>query len=289
MPIDKAANFPDVAHVQNGEPATEDTFARPTIDLENRTDELKAYADRLDLKVSENLNADIDLEGVVGFQDGKLAWVQDIKIFLPNRSYELSVGSHETGSLTAGDVVYVDLPYEVSGSAGIPDEGLYDGQIVYLKDTGLFKEWSQSGSAWGAWTLQDLTPKVSSGLPSGVLHLDSLVLAYVYDTSVYFRNRCVTLAYNESKELDAAGGSGGARSTTITFNGSQTQKDVDLSTYLINSERSGFMLLDNANDHEDITSTVKWTRPDSDTIRITTANPLASGNYTLVVMPGVPL
>jgi len=286
MPIDKSVNFPDVAHVQNGEPATEDTFSRPTINLENRTNELRQYVERVEARLAEDRNIDIDVEGLVGFNAGVLSWVNPIKIISQNRSYDMTIPAGSTTALSDGDTVYVDLPYEVLGSANLPDRGSYDGQIVHIQDSGFFKEWDESGAKWDPLTLGDLSHKVYAGLPSGSQHLDSLVIAVVKDSKVYFNNKKITLNANESKELDTPGAVAGNKLLAITMDGSQTLKDVDLTAYAINTQRSDFKLLDNVN-YEEVD--VKITRPSTTVVRLETGQPLSAGNYDLLILTCAPL
>lgn len=287
MPIDREANYPRIAHVLNGEPATEDTFSRPTMALENRTDELRSYLERVEQRVAEDRNIVIDVEGYIHYTSSQtLWWTQPIKLMIPNRSYDLEIGgSQETGVLSDGDVLYADLPYEVSGSSGMPDQGSYANQIIYLEDPGLFKYWDVSGSSWEPWSLAALPMKfVNGALPIDMEHLDSVVVAVVKNDKVYFRNSVITLNPGDAKDLDGTGSIGKSRAIEVSFNGVETSKDIDLSVYNMNAFHTMGKLLDPNDAYSDVD--VRFTRPDSDTLRITTTVPLASGTYKLVVTAG---
>lgn len=68
----------------------------------------------------------------------------------------------------------------------------------------------------------------------------------------------------------------------ITFDGIVTQKDVDVSSTIVDARNAIIQLLDNSNDFERIIATVKTTSASN--VRINTNVPLVAGSYRLIVM-----
>jgi hypothetical protein len=70
-------------------------------------------------------------------------------------------------------------------------------------------------------------------------------------------------------------------SVDLSFNGSDTQKDVDVSSAITDARKAHVSLLDNTNAYERIFC--KITATSSSNIRINTNIALPSGNYKLIV------
>jgi hypothetical protein len=67
----------------------------------------------------------------------------------------------------------------------------------------------------------------------------------------------------------------------LSFNGSETLKNVDVSSKITDARKAQAQLLDNANDFERIYCTILATSQSN--IRITTGIPLPSGSYRLLL------
>lgn len=68
----------------------------------------------------------------------------------------------------------------------------------------------------------------------------------------------------------------------VAFNGSETLKNIDVSSTIVDARNSIIQLLDNANDYERIVASIKATSVSN--VRITTNVPLPAGSYRLIVM-----
>ena len=84
----------------------------------------------------------------------------------------------------------------------------------------------------------------------------------------------------EQAYTDGNLGGGGKFNSDLSFNGTDTTKDVDVSSTITDARNARWILKDNANDFEQLVISIKTTSASN--VRITVVPALPSGTYRLL-------